>query len=76
MHAVAMKPTYLSKKALEQAVEEEDERKRILKKQVMLEQEFALGEDGEKVRDFLREEGKKLKSKLQVEEFALFSLND
>ena len=82
MHIAAMKPAYLKESDIPDKVKaeileaEKGNRalKKFIKRDVLWEQELATAEKSEKVGKFLSREGKGLKTKIEVEDWALFMI--
>ena len=82
MHVAAMKPAYLKEEDIPESVKaeilegEKGNRalKKFIKRDVLWEQELATAEKSEKVGRFLSSQGKKLKTKIAVEDWALFMI--
>lgn len=83
MHIAAMKPAYLKEEHIPEEVKQEilesEKGKRALKKfikrDVLWEQELATAEKSEKVGRFLSSQAKAMKTKIEVEDWALFMID-
>lgn len=69
MHITAMRPTYISKALVPKDIEKVDE------KEILDFQEFVSEHNDEAltVKQFIKRKGKELKTRITIEEFALFS---